>query len=300
MRTRPVAVLSLIALVGILFLTESPSFAQQPTEAAAPEITVKIDGDYGYGLPPAVYSENTYGGDVDYMIRLLHWFMGALFVGWGIFFIYCLVRYRQRPGHTATHQLVKAKFSKVLEVGVAVFEGALLVFLAIPVWGSVKTDLPLESENPQRLRVVAEQFAWNFHYSGPDGVFGKTAPQNIDTAINPLGIDENDSHGTDDIVSGELHIIKNRPVIVEISTKDVIHSFSLPVLRVKQDAIPGMRIPVWFEAAKSGNYEVACAQLCGNNHYSMKALMVIHESQSGFDEWAAGQAPEEFDEEEFD
>ena len=300
MRTRLVAVLSLIALMGILLLWQSPAFAQQTTEAAAPEITVKIDGEYGYGLPPAVYSENTYGGDVDYMIRLLHWFMGALFVGWGIFFVYCLVRYRQRPGHTATHQLVKAKFSKVLEVGVAVFEGVLLVFLAIPVWGNVKLDLPPESDNPQHVRIVAEQFAWNFHYPGPDGVFGKTAPQHIDTAINPLGIDENDSHGADDIVSGELHIIKDRPVIAEISTKDVIHSFWIPVLRVKQDAIPGMRIPVWFEAAKSGNYEVACAQLCGNNHYSMKALMVIHESQSGFDEWAAGQGPEELSDEEYD
>lgn len=297
MQIRQVAVL---ALLGILFSVPSTVLAQQPTEAAAPEITVKIDGDYGYGLPPAIYSENTYGGKVDFMIRLLHWFMVLLFVGWGIFFVYCLRKYRARPGHTATHEQVKAKATKWLEVGVAVFEVVLLFGLAIPVWGQVKTEFPSDAENPQRVRVVAEQFAWNFHYSGPDGVFGKTGPQHIDMATNPLGIDQNDSHAADDIVSPELHIIRDRPVIVEISSKDVIHSFSIPVLRVKQDAIPGMRIPVWFEAAKSGNYEVACAQLCGNNHYSMKALMVIHESQSGFDEWLVSAAPEEFDEDDFD
>lgn len=299
MRTRCVAVLSVSALMGVLFLASAPAPAQTP-EATAAEITVTIDGEYGYGLPPAVYSENTYGGQVDSIIIILHWFMVVLFVGWAVYLVYCLIKFRARPGHTATHELVKAKGAKYVEVGVVVFEGVLLVFLAIPVWGSVKTDFPEDAENPQHVHVIAEQFAWNFHYPGPDGVFGKLDPKQIDLAVNPIGIDENDPAGADDITSPELHIVKNRPVIAQISSKDVIHSFWLPVLRVKQDAIPGMRIPVWFEAGKSGNYEVACAQLCGNNHYSMKALMTIHETQSGFDEWLADQVPEEFDEDEFD
>ncbi len=299
MRTRCLAVLLVSALLGVTFLASGPARAQS-AEATAAEITVEIDGDYGYGLPPAVYSENTYGRQVDSLIIIIHWFMAPLFGGWAIYFVYCLVKFRARPGHTATHEMVKAKVTKYVEVGVAIFEVVLLVFLAIPVWGSVKTDFPEDAENPQHVHVIAEQFAWNFHYPGPDGEFGKLDPTLIDLAINPIGIDEDDPRGADDITSPELHIVKGRTVIAQITSKDVIHSFSLPVLRVKQDAIPGMRIPVWFEAEKSGNYEVACAQLCGNNHYSMKALMSIHETQSGFDEWMADQAPEEFDEDEFD
>lgn len=308
MRTRHVAVLLFVALIGVLASAQSQAMAQTP-QATAAEITAEIDGDYGLSwtnfvyelnLPPAVYSADTPGAQVDQIIIILHWFMLALFVGWGIYFVYCLVKFRARPGHKATHEHVKAKAAKYIEVGVAVFEGVLLVFLAIPAWGSVKTDFPTDAENPQHVHVIAEQFAWNFHYPGPDGVFGKLDPHKIDLAINPIGIDENDPAGADDITSPELHIVKERPVIAQLGSKDVIHSFWLPVLRVKQDVIPGMRIPVWFKARKSGNYEVACAQLCGNNHYSMKALMTIHETQSGLDEWIADQAPEEFDEDEFD
>ncbi len=272
-------------------------------EAAAPEITAHIDGDYSQGLipslPPVVY-KHAYGRQIDSLIHTVHWFMLALFVGWGIFFVYCLVRFRKRPGHTANSQPIKAKASKWAEVGVAVFEVFLLVGLSIPAWGSVKQDMPTEADNPFHVRVVAEQFAWNFQYPGPDGEFGRTGTQHIDMAVNPLGIDPNDPKGSDDIVSAELHFPVDRPVIAQITSKDVIHCFSVPVLRVKQDAIPGMRIPVWFEAGKTGNYEVACAQLCGNNHYSMRALMTIHQTQKDFDDWLLTQKAEEFDEDDLD
>ena len=272
-------------------------------EAAAPAITAPIDGDYSQGLipslPPVVY-KHAYGREIDSLIDTVHWFMLALFVGWGSFFVYCLVRFRKRPGHTANSQPVKAKVSKWAEIGVAVFEVFLLVGLSIPAWGSVKMDIPTEADNPFHVRVVAEQFAWNFQYPGPDGEFGRTGPQHIDMAVNLLGIDPSDPRGLDDIVSGELHFPVDRPVIAQMTSKDVIHSFSLPVLRVKQDVIPGMRIPVWFEAGKTGNYEVACAQLCGNNHYSMKALMTIHQTQQEFDDWLSTQKAEEFDEDDLD
>lgn len=284
------------AVLGGCWLWVVPALAQQ--QASAPEVTVPIDGTYGFGLPPAVYKQD-YGARVDRLIDVVHWFMGVLFVGWAIFFVYCLVRFRQRPGHSADRRPVKAKFSKWAEIGVAAFEAVLLVGFSVPIWANVKADLPPPEANPQHVRVVAEQFAWNFHYPGPDGVFGKTAPEFINTATNPLGIDPADTHGEDDIVAGELHFPKDRPVIAEITSKDVIHSFFIPVLRIKQDAIPGMRIPVWFEGAKAGNYEVACAQLCGNNHYSMRALMVIHDTQDQFDAWLADQGPKFFDEESF-
>lgn len=294
MRVRLMPALAMLVLLVAWLSNAEPAVAQ---EAAAAEITVAIDGEYGYWLPPDV-SKN--GWKVDRLIDLVHWFMAVLFVGWGIFFVYCLLRFRQRSGHKASSALVKAKVSKWSEIAVAAIEAVLLLGFSIPIWASVKNELPTEADNPLHVRVVAEQFAWNFHYAGPNGVFGKTAPGYINAAINPLGIDPNDPNGEDDIVSGELHIVVERPVIAEVTSKDVIHSFSVPVMRVKQDAIPGMRIPVWFEAVKSGNYEVACAQLCGNNHYSMKALMVIHNTQQEFDEWLESQVPEEFDEEEFD
>lgn len=290
-----VPTLALIVLMAWLAST-TPVSAQ---EAAAADITVKIDGDYGPHLPPALYAHD-YARKGDQLISILHWFMGILFVGWGIFFAYCLLRFRQHPGHRANSVLVKASVSKWAEIGVAVFEGGILLLLAIPAWAEAKNELPTEADNVMRVRVVAEQFAWNFHYAGPDGVFGKTAPEYIDAATNPVGKDPNDPNGADDVISGELHFPKGRPVIAELSSKDVIHSFFIPVLRVKQDVIPGMRIPTWFKAAGSGNYEVACAQLCGNNHYSMKALMTIHDTQEEFDQWLASQKVEEFDEDELD
>ncbi len=288
----------LILVIGgcALMAIVSPAMAQ---DATAPSFDVEITGTYGPFLPPDV---STTGHQSDLLINTLHWFMGVLFVGWGIFFVYCLVKFRQRPGHKADPKPVKAKVSKYAEIVVAVFEAALLVGLSIPVWAEVKEGFPTEEENPQHVRVVAEQFAWNFHYPGPDGVFGRAGPQFIDMASNILGIDPDDEHGADDIVSGELHVVAGRPVIADVTSKDVIHSFSIPVLRLKQDVIPGMRIPVWFNTKddSAGNYEVACAQLCGNNHYSMRALMVIHATQSDVDAWLESAKPEEFDEDEFD
>ena len=111
-----------------------------------------------------------------------------------------------------------------------------------------------------------------------------------------MGLDRT-GDGADDIVSSELHLPINKPVICELSSKDVIHSFFIPVMRVKQDVVPGMRIPVWFEAVKEGTYEIACAQLCGNNHYSMRAILYL-ESQAQYEAWLEekSQPPEEFDE----
>jgi len=274
-----------------------PSLAQTST---APPIDVELTGEYGYHLPPNI-ANHEYARTVDDLINWLHVFMVLLFVGWGSFFVYCLVKFRQRKGHRADGKPVKAKVSKYAEIGVALFEAFLLIGLSIPAWASVKKDFPEEEQDPVHVRVVAEQFQWNFHYPGPDGIFGRTSPQYLDTATNILGIDPTDPNGNDDIYATEMHLPVDRPVIADITSKDVIHSFFVSVLRVKQDAIPGMRIPIWFEAGKTGNYEISCAQLCGNNHYSMRALMVV-DDQETFDAWYADKAegPELFDEEAFD
>ncbi len=265
-------------------------------QAATPKDTTKITGEYGPHLPPDVSVD---GHRIDQMIDVLHWFMGVLFVGWGVFFTFCLVRFRQRPGHKANSVPVKAKASKYAEIGVAAFEAFLLIGLSVPVWAAARAQPPKAEDNPLRVRVVAEQFAWNFHYPGADGVFGRTNPTMVNTATNILGLDKTDPAAADDISSGVLVLPVGRPIICDITSKDVIHSFFIPVMRVKQDAIPGMRVPVWFTAkedAAGGVYEVACAQLCGNNHYSMRALMKLM-TPADFEAWAveSSKPPAEFE-----
>lgn len=278
----------------VVVTTGLPVMAQVTPERSA----VEIDGEYGPWLPPNIATQD-YAHKGDLLINILHVFMVLLFVGWGLFFLYCLFRFRARDGHRANASPVKGKISKYAEIGVALFEAALLIGISFPVWAAVKEDLPLDKD-PVKVRVMAEQFQWNFHYPGPDGEFGPTAAALVNAATNPVGVDRGHEHGADDIVTGELHIPVNRPVIVEIGSKDVIHSFFVPVLRVKQDAIPGMRIPMWFQAGKTGKYEVACSQLCGNNHYSMRAVMVV-ETAEEFDAWVteASKPPEIFDEDDF-
>ncbi len=298
MNSRTWSAMGAIVLCAVLTAAVAPAYAQDTT--TAPTIDVQMTGEYGYHLPPNI-ANHDYAHTGDKLINTLHVFMIILFVGWGAFFTFCLVKFRARPGHQADPKPVKAKVSKWAEVGVAVFEAVLLIGLSIPAWAAVKNEFPTEDQDPVHLRVVAEQFQWNFHYPGPDGIFGKTSPAFLDTATNTLGLDPSDPHGKDDIYAAEMHLPVDRPVIADITSKDVIHSFFVSVLRVKQDAIPGMRIPIWFEAGETGNYEISCAQLCGNNHSSLLALMVV-EDQATYDAWYAKAAngPEEFDEDEFD
>jgi cytochrome c oxidase subunit 2 len=261
-------------------------------QAVAPKTDQKIDGEYG---PTGITLASKDGKGIDDLINVMHIFMVIIFVGWGVFFVYCLVKFRQRGDHRANPIPVKAKASKYSEVLVALFEAVVLIGFSIPIWRSARAEPPTAAENPIRVRAVGEQFAWNFHYPGADGKFGQTAPQLVDTAKNVLGVDRDNDPGKDDVVQGELHLPVGRPVIVDVLSKDVIHSFFLPVMRVKQDAMPGMRIPVWFTPTIEGVYEVACAQLCGNNHYSMRALMYIQEP-TDFEKWLVEKSkpPEEF------
>jgi cytochrome c oxidase subunit 2 len=144
-----------------------------------------------------------------------------------------------------------------------------------------------------QIRVVAEQFAWNVHYPGADGIFGRTVPDLVN-ASNPIGLDPADPRAADDIVSiNQLHLEKDRPVTIRLSSKDVIHSFNLPTMRVKQDTIPGMEIPVHFtpvEVNGEERWEIACAQLCGLGHYRMRGFLTVHTTED-FRAWLAANAP---------
>jgi len=239
------------------------------------------DPQYGWWLPPDV---SVHGADIDFMIIAIHWFMLALFIFWGVFIVYCLVRFRARPGHVAIYKDIEAKWNRWLEIGVAVAETVVLVVFAMPVWAKIKDDLPLAPEKDAMVvRVVAEQFKWLFHYPGRDGTFGKTGPE-FYADDNPAGLDFDDEAGWDDITVRGFHFPVDRPVIARLTAKDVIHSFKIPVMRITQDVVPGMEITIWFQAKETGRFQVGCAQLCGLGHYEMKANLVI-ESKEDFQKW---------------
>jgi cytochrome c oxidase subunit II len=251
------------------------------------------------GMPPAA---SAHAGEIDQMIVLVHWLMLVLFVGWGAFFVYVLARFRRGANPKANYLGAKGKLSKGLEVAVAVVEVVLLVFYAIPAWARRVQNLPAESEAVV-VRVVGQQFAWEVHYPGPDGKFGRTDIKLV-SADNPLGLDRSDPDAKDDFNSeNQLHVQVNRPVLVHLSSKDVIHSFGLYEMRVKQDAVPGLQIPVWFiptvttaeMRARTGkadfDYEIACSQLCGLGHFRMRGFVVV-ESAEGYQKWMADQEKE--------
>jgi len=126
------------------------------------------------------------------------------------------------------------------------------------------------------VRVTAQQFQWNYHYAGADGKFGHTDPRKIsDEAINYIGLDETDPASKDDAVLQTLVTQVNRPVQLILMARDVTHSFWVPQLRFKQDAVPGLEIPVHFTPNTVGRYEVACAELCGQQHYKMRSYMLV-------------------------
>jgi cytochrome c oxidase subunit 2 len=233
---------------------------------------------------------STHAAEVDQMTVLVHWLMLVLFIGWGCFFIFVLFRFRKSANPVASYTGAKGKISKGLEIAVAVIEVFLLVFYAIPAWAKRVKAFPAENEAVV-VRVVAEQFAWNIHYPGPDGKFGRTDIALV-SADNPLGLDRRDADAKDDITTiNQLNLPTDRPVLVHLSSKDVIHSFGLYEMRVKQDAIPGMSIPVWFIPNRIGEYEIACSQLCGLGHFRMRGFITI-QSAAAYQKWFDDQEKE--------
>lgn len=242
------------------------------------------------GHMPPDYS--AHGWEVDRLIVDIHWLMAILFVLFGAYFVYALLRFRAGKNPSAQYAGMKSRWSLYVVAAVVVIELVDLFAYSIPAWA--RWAHPLDaSARPMEVRLVGEQFAWNVHYPGPDGIFGRTDLTLVSTD-NPLGLDPNDPRGKDDVVAlNELHVEVNRPVLVHVASKDVIHSFKLPVMRVEQDAIPGMDIPIHFTAVRTNNgedWEVACAQLCGLGHYRMRGILFV-ETKAEHEQWLASQAP---------
>jgi cytochrome c oxidase subunit II len=238
------------------------------------------------GLP--VLAAET-GKGVDELIIYIHLLMIALFIGWFGYFVYVLWRFRRGRNPKADHLGVRNHASNYIEGLVAVIEGVLLLFVAIPIWAKAVDKFPKEEESTV-IQVVAQQFDWNVRYPGKDGKFG-AQKMALATEANMFGIDPNSPEAKDDVtLLTEIHVVVNKPVIIYVSSKDVIHSFKVLALRVTQDAIPGMRIPLWFKPTQTGKYQINCAQLCGPAHYSMSRGMLTVESQEEFDKWIATKA----------
>jgi cytochrome c oxidase subunit 2 len=197
-----------------------------------------------------------------------------------------LWRFNKKRNPRADYHGVQSKASAHLEFSVVVIEAILLLGFALPLWANKRVNVQDLSNSPDAIKVhaVGEQFAWNFHYAGPDGKFGRQ-DRSLVSVSNPLGIDWSDPDAQDDLVStGQLHIVNHRPAALEVTSKDVIHNLSLKHMRMEQDAIPGTKVPLSFRPIRTGSFEMVCGQLCGAGHAGMVSYMTV-ESQADFDAW---------------
>jgi cytochrome c oxidase subunit 2 len=258
----------------------------------APKVAENIMTEW-LGLPPLA---TAHGAQIDGLIGWIHVFMLILFVGWASFIGYVLVRFRRSRHPVADYTGMKSHNSTYVEIGVAVVEGILLVGFAIPLWAARIDRIPPANE-ALLVQVTGEQFAWNIHYAGADGKLGRTDVTLIDAQANPLGLDRNDPAAKDDVTTlNQLYLPVNKPIIVQLRSKDVIHSFGVPEFRVKQDAVPGLTIPIWFvpnvttEEMRTRlgkpdfQYEIACAQLCGLGHFRMRGYVTVQTAEE-FQKW---------------
>ncbi len=234
-------------------------------------------GQYWWFPPPISEHGRLY--DEQFMITLtgtgVIFFAAQLALGWVI------IRYRDRGGR-ASHVEGNNKLELVWTTAAAVlFIGVVLSSTGI--WAGVHLRKP--PADAMTVEVMSKQFAWSFRYAGADGKFGRLDIKQInDAAGNPFGIDEKDPAGKDDIVSSTVRVAAGRPVLLLLRSRDVIHSFFVRELRLKQDLVPGMEIPLSFQADKPGKYEVSCSELCGLGHHQMRSELEVL-APDAFAEW---------------
>jgi cytochrome c oxidase subunit 2 len=224
---------------------------------------------------------STYGHEVDFLFYLILGITTVTLIGVLALMVYFLVRYRSRPGARA----VFSHGSKRLEVTWTTATAAILVFIALAqkrAWTHIKQELPPEAES-YLVRVFGEQFEWTFVHPGPDGTFEPNRLQDVFPGDNPVGLRD----PAKDVVRKELVVPVNTKVLLDLNslgkfdqstqkeTPGVLHSLFAPNLRLKQDVVPGLTQRIWFEATKTGTYEIACAELCGLGHYKMRATLRV-------------------------
>lgn len=194
---------------------------------------------------------STFGGQIDYLFYLIYYITGAVFVLVTVLMVLFLFMYRGKEGRKAVY----SHGNTALEITWTVVPALILVvlsFMSLATWGEVKIYAPPSDVD---VKVAGKQFNWEVLYPGPDGKF------------------ETEDDFT---IENELHVPVNQVVHVQLTSRDVIHSFFVPSFRLKQDAVPGRDILVWFEATKAGKYELPCAELCGFGHSGMIGWVYVH------------------------
>jgi len=208
-------------------------------------------------LPETV---STYGPEIDRLFYLIYYVTGAVFFAVQITLLVFLWNYRHRPGRKATY----THGNTTLEIIWTVVPAIILViqaFMSRSVWAEIKGRIP---PTDMLIQVTAKQFNWEVAYPGPDGKLGTEDDVTMDN---------------------DVHVPVGKTIRVELKSRDVIHSFFVPQLRYKQDAVPGRDIPIWFKVTKPGKYEIPCAELCGFGHSGMRGWLYVH-TQEEYETWA--------------
>jgi len=228
---------------------------------------------------PEAISEHAKAYDAQFVLTL--WVIGCIFVVAQGLLAWVIFRYRDR-GQTPAAGEGNSRLELIWTSATAVvFVG--LAFAGQGIWARVHLD----GADPAALRVevMAKQFAWSYRYPGADGQFGRIDIRQIDDAAgNPFGIDSRDARGRDDLTGALLRVPAGRPVELVLKSRDVIHNFFVRELRIKQDVVPGMAIPLRFVADKPGTYEVPCSELCGLGHHQMRSSLIVMPAGE-FDAW---------------
>jgi cytochrome c oxidase subunit 2 len=232
---------------------------------------------------------STQGASIDHQFTLNLIVLGVVFIATqfalGLFVWKFRDRGQQRRNTQTTDARLRTEFIW-MAIAAVLFLGT--NFIGATLWAD-RIQGHSTSKGAVQVEVDAVQFRWYFRYPGPDGKFGRTRPELQDASEgNPLGIDRSDPNSKDDMVTTSLFLPADRDADLTLRAQDVIHSFFVPAFRVKQDAVPGQVISIHFTPTRAGEYDIACAELCGLGHYKMNAkLKVLPESQ--FTDWQTRQ-----------
>ncbi|HEV2198036.1 MAG TPA: cytochrome c oxidase subunit II [Candidatus Acidoferrum sp.] len=230
---------------------------------------------------------------IDHHFTTTYILMGAVFVAAQV--ILGLFAWQYRDRGSASRPAQYSHGNNKLEITWTVLTLILFVglnFMSSSIWASERFR-PAAADSV-KVEVTGMQFAWYFRYPGPDGKFGATKPELQDASAGgegAIGLDSTDPSSKDDVVAGTMYVPVNREVEVILRAEDVIHSFFIPSMRFKQDAVPGLAIHMHFTPITTGDYEIACSQLCGLGHYKMHGILKVV-SQEEFDKWLAAREAE--------
>lgn len=256
----------------------SSLFALAAVFSVAAFVYAPFSADWWLPNPPASphRSISTQGREIDDLFMLILAITGVVFIGTQVVLVWAAHRFVDRLDDQGK-PLRRASYfhgSNRLELVWTLITAMLLIFITVYQFGTwARIKYPSHAPKVRPLaEITARQFQWVMHYPGPDGKLN--SPDDL-------------------ILTNDLHFVKNKPALIYLKSSDVIHSFFLPHFRLKQDAVPGLTIPVWFDSDTAGSFELACAELCGWGHYKMRGQVTVHETEAEFEKWASDRLAEQ-------